>query len=259
MFILEKMSMIKQKRGQSGDPREFGGGLILGIIFLLLVVTAIFFYFTSFNKAVATVTPEDLDLKYESCKVSYNSQGGSFRGSFCEKFDPIGGSLLFGSKNYVSCQYRPIIERLYGAVDKEGKPIMTNVNSLEEAVSYTRSYCSTITIPGAELGDELAFATAFCKNQKDSNARFNEVWANGFVFDKNCIVKTYPSWHEGGPEKFNCEGDPVKGLWISGTSCPKKQGEIVFDVTSVIKDDERANHPGQVCCTSSNFSASNSA
>ncbi|OIO40965.1 hypothetical protein COU56_01985 [Candidatus Pacearchaeota archaeon CG10_big_fil_rev_8_21_14_0_10_31_9] len=189
------MMGAKGKRGQEGEPKSFLIGGIIGALFLIIIVIAFLYWSDWGSQVLGTNTPEDLDIKYKSCKVSYNTQGGTFRNSFCEKFDSVGGSLFSGSKNYISCQYRPMIERLYNDEDN-----IINAATLTAAAEEVNKFCATSTVSGAENGDELVFSSSFCNVQKIGNARFDGIWANGFVFDKDCKVTTYPDWYEQ-PEK----------------------------------------------------------
>ena len=170
----------KGKRGQEGEPKSFLIGGIIGALFLIIIVIAFLYWSDWGSQVLGTNTPEDLDIKYKSCKVSYNTQGGTFRNSFCEKFDSVGGSLFSGSKNYISCQYRPMIERLYNDEDN-----IINAATLTAAAEEVNKFCATSTVSGAENGDELVFSSSFCNVQKIGNARFDGIWANGFVFSQH--------------------------------------------------------------------------
>ncbi|MBS3073005.1 hypothetical protein J4477_04185 [Candidatus Pacearchaeota archaeon] len=183
--------VTRQKRGQEGEPKSFLIGGIIGVVFLLIVIGGIWYVSSSGGKALAEVNREDLDTKINfGCVPSYKEGNFDAKISFCQKFDPIGGSLLFGSDNYISCQYRPAIEIMLQNGDIDAP-------DLASAVNLINSFCATDLIPNAKNGDELAFATKFCTTEKARTNNFKDgLKVNGFVFDKECGVTTYPDWYE---------------------------------------------------------------
>jgi len=183
--------VIRQKKGQEGEPKSFLIGGIIGVVFLLIVIGAIWYVSSSGGKALAEVNREDLDTKINfGCVPSYKEGSFDAKISFCQKFDAVGGSLFFGKDNYISCQYRPAVEIMLQNGDIDAP-------DLAGAVKIINGFCATDLVPNANNGDELAFATKFCATEKARINNFKDgLWVNGFVFDKDCGVTTYPDWYE---------------------------------------------------------------
>lgn len=190
--------MLKQKKGSEGDPRSFLIGGIIGVVFLLIIIGGIWYVSSSGGKVLAEINREDLDTKISlGCTPAYKEGGFDAKISFCQKFDPIGGSLLFGSNNFISCQYRPVVEIMLQNGDIDAA-------DLAGAAQRINSFCATDLITGAKDGDELAFAIKFCSTEKDRANNFKDgLWVNGFIFDKECKVTKSPDWYQGSTGQNN--------------------------------------------------------
>ena len=89
------MVIIKGKRGQE---REWAINWIIGGVFLLIILGGVLYVSSSGGKVLAEINREDLDTKLSfGCNPAYKEGSFEAKVSFCQKFDPIGGSLLFGS------------------------------------------------------------------------------------------------------------------------------------------------------------------
>gem|GEM_PF-5369813 len=180
--------MLKQKRGAA--EMDWITVAVISLVFLLIVLGGIWYVSSSGGKVLAEVNREDLDTKISlGCTPAYKEGGFDAKISFCQKFDPIGGSLLFGSNNFISCQYRPVVEIMLQNGDIDAA-------DLAGAAQRINSFCATDLIIGAKDGDELAFATKFCSTEKARANNFKDgLWVNGFIFDKECKVTKYPDWY----------------------------------------------------------------
>ncbi|MEK6873665.1 MAG: hypothetical protein AABW91_02375 [Nanoarchaeota archaeon] len=236
--------MIKGKKGAEGIP-WFIILIVLGITAAFIAIVYMLYVSSIANQALGIVKPEDVDIKYGSCKVSYETQSISFKSDFCQKFNPVGGSLIFGTNNYISCQYRPIVERLY----QEG---IVEANDLAGSVAIINRYCKTDTVEGAKDGDEKAFATSFCKIKMKSGQKSESIWINGFTFDSSCNAasKTYPVGYTaptGGSGTTNTKTCRELGFsWVILANCPvgKDHTSEVGSASDIVSNSRN----GEVCC-----------
>ncbi|MBS3066209.1 hypothetical protein J4205_00140 [Candidatus Pacearchaeota archaeon] len=210
------MVIIKGKRGQE---REWVINWVIGGVFLLIILGGVLYVSSSGGKVLAEINREDLDTKLSfGCNPAYKEGSFEAKVSFCQKFDPIGGSLLFGSNNFISCQYRPAVEIMLqnGAI---------GAADLTAAVKLINNFCATDLITNAKDGDELAFATKFCTTEKARANNFKDglwvngfigLWVNGFIFDKECKITTYPDWYPAPAEDINSNGSTTKIVTLLG-------------------------------------------